>query len=117
MAWVVYVLTSAAVGRTYVGITTDSDRRLRQHNGEAPGGAKATRAGRPWVIGAVYGPFDGRGDALRAELSVKRLRGPNRLAWSPPAAKEAGVDAVDAVDSVDSVARRDADEPLSRNRT
>jgi predicted GIY-YIG superfamily endonuclease len=76
--WVVYVLVSS-VGRTYVGITIDQGRRLAQHNGQARGGARATRAGRPWRVGAVYGPFPDRGSALRMELAVKRLRGRHRL--------------------------------------
>ncbi len=66
-----------------MGIALEVERRLLQHNGEARGGARATRAGRPWRVGAVYGPFEGRGAALRAELAVKKLRGARRLAWAP----------------------------------
>lgn len=80
--WFVYVLLSADGRRTYVGIALAVERRLAQHNGEAPGGARSTRAGRPWRVGVVYGPFAGRGAALRAERAVKRLRGKRRLAWS-----------------------------------
>jgi putative endonuclease len=83
--WFVYVLLSAS-GRTYVGIAIEVERRLAQHNGEARGGARTTRAGRPWRVGVVYGPFADRGAALRAELAVKRLRGPRRLAWVAPEA-------------------------------
>lgn len=79
--WFVYVLLSADGRRTYVGIALEVERRLAQHNGEAPGGARSTRAGRPWRVGAVYGPFPGRGAALRAERAVKRLRGRRRLTW------------------------------------
>jgi len=82
-AWFVYVLASARSRRTYVGITTDVERRLAQHNGEVRGGARSTRAGRPWRRAAEYGPFPRRGDALRVELAVKRLRGPARLHWKP----------------------------------
>jgi predicted GIY-YIG superfamily endonuclease len=77
--WWVYVLSSQSASRTYVGITVDRERRLAQHNGELPGGARATRAGRPWTLATCYGPFDGRRDALRAEYRVKRERGPERL--------------------------------------
>ncbi|MCA8980916.1 MAG: GIY-YIG nuclease family protein [Planctomycetes bacterium] len=77
--WWVYVLRSERAARTYVGITVDRDRRLAQHNGELPGGARATRAGRPWRLAASYGPFEARGEALRAEYRVKRERGEERL--------------------------------------
>jgi putative endonuclease len=53
--WFVYVLVSTG-GRTYVGIATDVARRLRQHNGELAGGARATRGHRPWAVGRVVGP-------------------------------------------------------------
>jgi predicted GIY-YIG superfamily endonuclease len=77
--WIVYVLVAADGGRTYVGMTTDLERRLAQHNGELPGGAKATRAGRPWSVGASFGPFDDRGLALRVERRLKRRSGTRRL--------------------------------------
>ena len=79
--WFVYVLVSAADASTYVGVSVDVERRLRQHNGEKPGGARRTRAGRPWSIGVVYGPFESRSDAQRVEYRVKRLRGKKRLEW------------------------------------
>ena len=41
MSWNVYLLQSIT-GLTYVGATVDLDHRLRQHNGEIKGGAKAT---------------------------------------------------------------------------
>ena len=81
--WIVYVLISATTERTYVGITTDLERRLEQHNGLRPGGAKRTRAGRPWTRGVEYGPFATRGEALRVERAVKKLRGKRRLSWTP----------------------------------
>ncbi len=78
--WYVYVLLSPA-GRTYVGVSNDVVRRLSQHNGAARGGAKATRAGRPWRIGSLYGAFASCGDAQRIEYAVKRLRGADRLRY------------------------------------
>lgn len=84
MSWHLYVLRSASGSETYVGITTDVERRLGQHNGELPGGARTTTRGRPWTIGAQFGPFESRSEAQSAEWSVKQLRGPERLAWTPP---------------------------------
>lgn len=77
--WHVYVLISADGGRTYVGVTQDLPRRLAQHNGEQPGGAKSTRAGRPWSVGTTHGPFDSRGRAQVIEHQLKRRAGRARL--------------------------------------
>ena len=79
MSWRVYVLSSERLQRTYVGITTDLDRRLAQHNGEKTGGARATRAGRPWTVATTYGPYETRSEATRIERRVKKLRGKKRL--------------------------------------
>jgi predicted GIY-YIG superfamily endonuclease len=86
-SWVVYVLVSEDRGRTYVGTTTDLERRLAQHNGELPGGAKATRAGRPWSVGASSTSFESRGDAQRFEALIKRSRGASRLSACAPAGR------------------------------
>ena len=83
MAWHLYVLVSAFETETYVGITTDVERRLDQHNGELPGGARTTTRGRPWTVGATFGPYATRGAAQSAEWDVKQLRGTERLLWEP----------------------------------
>lgn len=77
--WILYVLVSDDETRTYVGITNDLPRRLEQHNGERPGGAKATRFGRPWSVGATFGPYPTRGRAQAAEHRLKRRAGRQRL--------------------------------------
>ncbi|HET6497092.1 MAG TPA: GIY-YIG nuclease family protein [Thermoleophilia bacterium] len=73
MRWFVYVLVSEKTGRTYVGVTVNLERRLRQHNGELSGGAKATRGFRPWRLARTIGPFEQRA-ALKEERRVKKLR-------------------------------------------
>lgn len=93
--WYVYLLRSEA--RTYVGSTTDPARRLRQHNGEIRGGARATR-GKHWELACYVGGFADRSAACRWEKLVKsRARGytPRRLALlglvnggCPPGRKE-----------------------------
>lgn len=84
--WFVYLLGSDGGARTYVGISTDVDRRLAQHNGDAPGGAKSTRAGRPWRVLRVHGPYATRGRAQSVEAALKRVRGRRRLDYEPVAA-------------------------------
>jgi structure-specific endonuclease subunit SLX1 len=71
--WYVYLLESSS-GATYVGATVDPDRRLRQHNGELKGGARATAMkcakGETWKRVCMVGPF-GKIEALRFEWRWK----------------------------------------------
>ena len=83
--WYVYVLVSLTNSRTYVGVTNDLRRRLDQHNGRIPGGAKSTRQARPWRIGCTHGPFETKGEALGVEYRLKRHRGLARLRVSAEA--------------------------------
>ena len=72
MACFVYVLASTRGGSvlTYVGWTTDLDRRLDQHNRGI--GAKSTR-GRQWVL--LYAErYETRPDAMSREWHLKRDR-------------------------------------------
>lgn len=68
----VYILGSAREDdrRTYVGWTTDLDRRLEQHNSGT--GAKSTR-GRSWAL--LYAErYETRHDAMSREWHLKRDR-------------------------------------------
>ncbi len=78
-AWFVYVLASDEGSSTYVGITNDLERRLAQHNGYLPGGARATRRFRPWRVARTLGPFATRSAASKCEYALKRVRGAQRL--------------------------------------
>ena len=60
-------------GSLYTGITTDPARRLRQHKGELPGGAKFTAGRKPVGYAGVWEVYDGRGAASRLENRVKGL--------------------------------------------
>ena len=67
-----YLLVSECSTRTYIGATVSLARRLRQHNGELVGGARATQRSRPWRIKATCKGFDSWRDALRFEWRWKR---------------------------------------------
>ncbi len=56
----------------YTGITTDMERRLRQHNGELLGGAVYTRSRRPVTIQYVEMVSD-RASAQSREAIIKAL--------------------------------------------
>jgi len=57
-------------GSIYTGVSTDVERRVRQHNEGT--GARYTRSRRPVRL-AFTEPCNGRGDALRRELALKAL--------------------------------------------
>jgi len=56
---------------TYNGSTNDLTRRLRQHNGEISGGAKATRGKGPWVYISIWEGFQTHKEALSCEWRIK----------------------------------------------
>lgn len=96
--WFVYVVQSQVPrvgargnplpGVFYVGASVDPERRLRQHNGEIKGGGRYTSRHRPWSLRAIFGPYTGRSEALKAEYALKRgKRGVGRLQWTPEDSK------------------------------
>ena len=85
--WHVYLLRCAD-NTLYCGVTTDLDRRLAQHNGRLPGGARYTRPRRPVALGfSGHSPMPTpqdwtvqvedlpryRQEALRLEYHIKQL--------------------------------------------
>ncbi|XP_073310818.1 structure-specific endonuclease subunit slx1 [Primulina huaijiensis] len=70
--WVVYlILSSKPPVKTYVGVTNNFSRRLKQHNGELKGGAKASRAGRPWICACLIQGFRNKSTACKVESKWK----------------------------------------------
>lgn|SRR5574340_164661 len=67
-------------GRLYAGITTDVERRLREHRG-ASKGARFTRAHPPVKLVATV-RVASRSAALRLEASIRKLRRPQKLRWA-----------------------------------
>jgi len=70
--WYVYMLRCAD-GSLYTGVSTDPQRRLREHNGEIKGGARYTRARRPVTLVWQEEQAD-RSSACKREVAVKALR-------------------------------------------
>ncbi len=69
--WTVYLLRCAD-DSLYCGVTTDLTRRLAEHNGDRPGGARYTRGRRPVRVEAFAQCAD-RASACALEAQVKRL--------------------------------------------
>ena len=76
ITWHLYLI-ECADGSFYAGITTDVERRLRQHlSGK---GARYTRSHKPLrLLGSRA--YASKSEALRAELAIKRLVKEKKLA-------------------------------------
>ncbi len=69
--WYVY-LARCSDESLYCGITTDIERRFKEHNGELPGGAKYTRAKRPVEL-CIFATCADRKSASKLEARVRVL--------------------------------------------
>jgi putative endonuclease len=70
--WVVYILRSVQnPNLTYVGMTNNIRRRLRQHNGCIKGGARYTSTNQPWKLAALIPNLEDKREALKVEYWAK----------------------------------------------
>ncbi|THB68123.1 MAG: GIY-YIG nuclease family protein [Desulfovibrio sp.] len=76
MAWYVY-LVECADATLYCGVTTDIERRVAEHNGDQPGGARYTRGRRPVKL-VAWAEFADRTEACRVEARVKKASRANK---------------------------------------
>ena len=76
--WFLYVIETAA-GALYTGITTDVERRLREHRG-GKRGARALRGKGPLKL-VHYETVGSRSDALKLEAWLKKQTVINKHAW------------------------------------
>lgn len=67
----VYILTCAN-GSFYTGYTTDIEKRLREHNGDAKGGAKYTRMHRPVTL-TFKEVCESKQQAMQREAEIKQM--------------------------------------------
>lgn len=108
--WNCYLLATPDEQRTYVGITPDLDRRLRQHNGELAGGAKATH-GRQWKRVCYVRGFPDHRAALQFEWRWKQMSRPPRQKGPPMQRRMLGLEALMALDRPTSAAIPYSDYP------
>ena len=72
--WHCYILKSlnpTHKNKTYNGATNNPERRIRQHNGELVGGAKATLITRPNEIYCIISGFQDNIECLQCEWRIK----------------------------------------------
>jgi putative endonuclease len=76
-SWYVYIV-KCVDGTLYTGVTTDIERRLRQHNGDLVGGAKYTRVRRPVQMVWREEQPD-QSSACQREAAIKKLSRAEKL--------------------------------------
>lgn len=69
--WYVYIVRCCDQ-TLYTGITEDLERRVKEHNTGTWKGAKYTSARRPVTLVYQQAIVGTRGDAMKAELAMKR---------------------------------------------
>ena len=63
----VYVIKSTVNNRLYKGLTTDLEKRIKEHNS---GKTKSTSPYKPWVL-VYFEKFDSRDEARKREKYLK----------------------------------------------
>jgi predicted GIY-YIG superfamily endonuclease len=63
-----------SIKRTYIGITNNLEKRIKQHNGLIKGGAKSTRCSDQWFYYMKVGNFKDKGEALSFEYNWKHSK-------------------------------------------
>lgn len=71
MKYCVYIV-ECRDGSFYTGITTNLEKRIKEHNGELKGGAKYTKGKGPVVL-KYFEKLETRSDALKREYEIKQL--------------------------------------------
>jgi len=77
MSWYVYIL-KCNDETLYTGITTDLDRRVKEHNSDNQLGAKYTKARRPVTL-SYSEPYDNRSQASQREYQIKKYSRAKKL--------------------------------------
>ena len=71
--YLVYLIRSKNL--SYVGMTNDFTKRIRQHNQEIKGGARYTKKGIDWYPILIIDGFKDKRSACQCEWRLKRGRG------------------------------------------
>ena len=68
----IYIIYSESADKYYVGHTNDVERRIAEHNSNPR--MTFTHKFRPWKLMAHFPVNENRGDAMRIEKKIKKLK-------------------------------------------
>lgn len=74
--WSLYLLENSENKKTYLGVTVNINRRIRQHNGELVGGARYTscfKGNGLWILKTIVNNLT-KSEALSYERIIKNKR-------------------------------------------
>ena len=72
--YIIYLLVNSENTCTYIGITNNKERRIRQHNGDLVGGAKYTKLKKGDGYWSYYGWIEGNLEKRRALSLEKKIQ-------------------------------------------
>ena len=82
-----YILESLKNGKYYIGHASDLEKRLARHNAR---GSRWTKSGIPWRI-VFAKDFPSKGDAMRFELQLKRIKNRRQIEMTYIAGWRSGI--------------------------
>ena len=104
--WYFYIIKNKNC--TYAGVSPDPVQRLRKHNGEIKGGAKATRGKGPWKVYCIVTGFTDKIEALQTEWKIKTVEGRRRPSkYNKPEGRVKGLNNILQLDKFTSNCKRD----------
>ena len=69
-----YLIYSKKFNCTYIGITDNLERRIKQHNGYLKGGAKATKKSQDWMYYIIVSGFNCKSETCSFEWLWKHQK-------------------------------------------
>jgi len=83
MDFLVYILINSSSNKTYVGMTNNPTRRLRQHNGELVGGAKYTTSNKGEGEWLFYGFIRNLSKSMALSIEKKIQKRSRKMKGNP----------------------------------
>jgi putative endonuclease len=92
--YIVYLIFNTSSNKTYIGMTNNPERRIRQHNGDLVGGARYTTANKGEGEWQYYGYIDNLDKRMALSIEKKIQIKSRKMKGSP---LERRIKAIDSI--------------------